>query len=132
MTSADSGPFGSAARIQLPGRRLRLPLFLGLVGVTTAWGALLMLQIMGADGITLLEAVILVLFALTFGWISVAFWNGIFGFTLTVLGRDPLTLGADRTFPTCGRARRHLCPPISLPRPWGAPSPHGRPWSCPR
>jgi len=93
MTFADSVQFRSAVRIQVPGRRLRLPLFLGLVGVTTAWGALLMLQIMGADGITPLEAVILVLFALTFGWISVAFWNGIFGFTLTVLGRDPLTLG---------------------------------------
>ena len=108
MTFADSGQLGSGARIRVPGRRLRLPLFMGLVGTTTAWGALLMLRIMGVGGITPLEAVILVLFALTFGWISVAFWTGIFGFVLTVLGRDPLTLGRRSAAP-------HMWP--------GAPSP---------
>jgi len=108
MTFADSQGSGTAGPIQVPGRHLRLPLFVGLVGTTMAWGALLMLRIMGVDGITPLEGVILVLFAVTFGWISVAFWTGIFGFTLTVLGLDPLSLG-----------RRSDCPDM-----WpGAPSP---------
>lgn len=79
--------------IRIPGRRLRLPFFLGLVTVTTLGGSLLMLDIMRANGITPLEGLILVLFTSTFAWISVAFWTAVLGFILQFLGRDPLSLG---------------------------------------
>lgn len=62
------------------------------VSGTTVAGALLMLGIMAGDGLTLLEAGILALFAPSFAWISLAFWNGVAGFSLQLLRLDPLTL----------------------------------------
>lgn len=67
-------------------------LFAGLVGVTTVTGITLMLEIMRNNGLTMLELVILSLFAVTFGWIAIPFWNVVIGFALSVLGRDPLSL----------------------------------------
>jgi len=120
-------PVGSGGTIRVPGRRLRLPLFLGLVGATMVWGAILMLRIMGADGITLLEGVILVLFAVTFGWISVAFWTGIFGFILTVLGRDPLTLGRRSELPDLWPGEAPPVSPDQLPLSTRTHTHRGRP-----
>jgi membrane glycosyltransferase len=79
-------------RIRIPGHGLRLPLYLALVAGTTLGGVLLMLDIMRSNGITPLEGLILALFAATFGWISMAFWSGILGFLLHLMGRDPLSL----------------------------------------
>jgi len=70
----------------------RRALFAALVLGTTAAGGALMVDILRADGISLLEVGILVLFVLTFGWISVSFWNGVLGFLLLLFRRDPLTL----------------------------------------
>ena len=79
-------------KIRLPFMWLRRWLFFGLVATTTLGGIGMMLDVMRDQGITLLEVLILFLFAVTFGWITVAFWNAVIGFVLTVLRRDPLSL----------------------------------------
>jgi membrane glycosyltransferase len=85
-------PGTAAATVRIPGRRLRLPLYAALVAATTLWGVLRMLDLMRVGGLTALEGLILVLFALTFGWIALAFWSAVLGFVLRALRRDPLTL----------------------------------------
>ena len=82
-------------------RRLRRVLFGGLVGVTAVTGIALMFDIMRNNGITGLEIAILSLFALTFTWIAIPFWNAVIGFVLSVLRRDPLSLGASVTPGNC-------------------------------
>jgi membrane glycosyltransferase len=52
----------------------------------------MMYDILSANGITMLEAVILILFAISFCWISTAFWSAVFGFALLMLRLDPLSL----------------------------------------
>ncbi len=66
-------------------------LFFGLVGITTLAATAMMLGIFRMAGLTPLELAILPLFALTFAWISVAFWNAVIGFALQLTGRDPLS-----------------------------------------
>ena len=78
--------------IRLPLIRLRRWLFLSLTAGATLVGIGMMLDIVRDKGITALEVVILTLFAATFYWISIPFWNAVIGFALTVLGRDPLSL----------------------------------------
>lgn len=78
--------------LSIPFRRGRRLLFWGLVAGTTIGGTLLMAGIVQGGGFTALEATILALFAPTFGWITVAFWNAVAGFALDAAGRDPLTL----------------------------------------
>jgi membrane glycosyltransferase len=78
--------------IQLPYKSLRRYLFSLLSLLTTLSGVYIMYDILSANGVTLLEAIILVLFAISFCWISVAFWSGAFGFVLQMLRIDPLTL----------------------------------------
>ena len=78
--------------ISAPLPQLRRWLFFGLVTGTTLVGVDMMLDIAGANGFFGLEIIILVLFGLTFCWISIAFWNAIIGFVLTALRRDPLSL----------------------------------------
>ncbi len=80
-------------RIRPPLLRLRRGLFFGLVGGTTLVGISMMLDIVRAHGVNALEIVVLALFAVTFSWISLPFWNAVIGFALIVLGRDPLSLG---------------------------------------
>ncbi len=76
----------------LPAMALRRAGMILAVSGTAGLGAILMLGIMAGDGLTLLEVGILVLFVPSFAWISLAFWNGIVGFALQLLRRDPLTL----------------------------------------
>ncbi|HJO03438.1 MAG TPA: glucans biosynthesis glucosyltransferase MdoH [Acidobacteriota bacterium] len=71
----------------------RRGLFFGLIGLTTLAGTAMMLNILRMAGLTSLEIAILPLFALTFAWISIAFWNAIIGFVLMLTGRDPLLSG---------------------------------------
>ena len=78
--------------IRLPLKCLRRWLFLGFVAGATLVGISMMLDIVRDKGITALEIVILTLFAATFCWISIPFWNAVIGFALTVFGRDPLSL----------------------------------------
>lgn len=59
---------------------------------TTGLGLALMVAIVGSEGITPLEVLILCLFAVAFGWIVIPFWTALVGFVLQVAGRDPLSL----------------------------------------
>ena len=93
VSSNVPGPrLGLTGSIHLPLVRLRRWLFFGLVAGTTLIGIGMMIDIVRANGITTLEVVILVLFAATFNWIAMAFWNAGIGFVLCALGRDPLSL----------------------------------------
>ncbi|MEX0872304.1 MAG: glucans biosynthesis glucosyltransferase MdoH, partial [Aquisalimonadaceae bacterium] len=76
----------------LPLTRLRLLLFFGLVLATTVVGVGMMFHLLRANGMTFLQVVVLVLFAITFAWIAVSFWTGLVGFLFQVLRLDPLTL----------------------------------------
>ncbi len=71
---------------------LRRLVFFTVVLVTAAAGVAMMFDILRANGITTLEMAILALFAVTYSWITIAFWSAAIGFTLQLLRRDPLTL----------------------------------------
>ncbi len=73
--------------------RLRHGLFFGLVGATALTGVSMMFDIIRSGGVNALEVVVLVLFTVTFSWISIPFWNAVIGFMLMALRRDPLSLG---------------------------------------
>jgi len=74
------------------GSALRRILFFGLVLLTTLVGIDMMFEILRANGVTGIELAILVLFAVTFGWITVAFWTAMIGFVLRLLKLDPRSL----------------------------------------
>ncbi len=69
-------------------------LYFGLVGVTTAAGVLEMADILGANGMTWVELVLLTLFGLTFWWITLSFWSAAIGFVLQLTSRNPLRVAA--------------------------------------
>ena len=85
-------PLGTARLIRVGRVRLRRTVFFALTLGTTAVATAMMIEIVRDAGVTPLEVVILCLFAPTFGWISVAFWNAVLGFTLQLFRRDPLSL----------------------------------------
>ncbi len=78
--------------IRLPGESLRRWVYALLTVITAVTGVYMMWDILSANGVTTLEAVILLLFAISFCWISTAFWSAVFGFVLLMMRRDPLTL----------------------------------------
>lgn len=67
-------------------------LLFALVAATTAAGVWTMARTVSAQGVTVLEVVILALFTPTFAWIVIPFWTAVAGFVLRLLRRDPLTL----------------------------------------
>ncbi len=79
-------------QIRLPGESMRRIVYALLTVITAITGVYMMYDILSANGITMLEAVILILFAISFCWISTAFWSAMFGFILLMLRLDPLTL----------------------------------------
>lgn len=82
-----------------PAARWRRPLFFLLVIVSTLAGAGLMFEILRANGMTVLESMVLALFVVVFGWIVVAFWSAVVGFLLQWSRRDPLTLARQQPVP---------------------------------
>ena len=72
--------------------RARRVAYFGLVAGTTIAGTAMMAGIVSAQGLTVLECVILALFVPTFTWIVMPFWTAMIGFMLRLSGRDPLTL----------------------------------------
>ncbi|RYZ19262.1 MAG: glucans biosynthesis glucosyltransferase MdoH, partial [Sphingobacteriales bacterium] len=78
--------------IRFPGEYSRRITYVVLTILTAAIGVYMMYDILSANGITILEGVILVLFAISFCWISTSFLSAIFGFILLMLRRDPMTL----------------------------------------
>ncbi len=95
----------------------RLVLLL-LVGSTTAAGTWLLLRILLANGLTSLEAAILPIFALTFGWVVLSFWCAVIGFLLRLGGLHPVTLRRESAanVPLPALRRRHAI----LVRAWRA------------
>lgn len=81
-----------ADAIQIPAKSLRRYAYVILSLTTAISGVYIMFDILRANDLTALEAVILVLFGISFTWLSLAFWSGLFGFVLQMLRIDPLTL----------------------------------------
>lgn len=88
----DSGPSQPDFKLTLRGKLLRQLLFSSLAAGTTLTGVWLMFDIMRPNGVTLLEIALLLLFAVTFAWIVIAFWSASIGFVLQMLRLDPLSL----------------------------------------
>ncbi|MGI9452253.1 MAG: glycosyltransferase [Geminicoccaceae bacterium] len=72
-----------AIRLIGPLRRLGLSI---LVLLGTAAAVRLLASVLATDGLSVPEIGILVLFAMTFAWISMAFWTAIAGFVLQIFG----------------------------------------------
>ncbi|SDK96935.1 membrane glycosyltransferase [Franzmannia pantelleriensis] len=70
-------------------RRLAL---VALVLASTALGVATMFRILHDGGLSVLQVAVLGLFAITFGWIALAFWTALIGFVLSLARRDPLSL----------------------------------------
>ncbi|SEL82842.1 glucans biosynthesis glucosyltransferase MdoH [Halomonas daqiaonensis] len=86
-----------------------------LVLATTALGSWAMFEILRVNGITALQGIVLGLFVITFGWITVAFWTAIIGFVLQLTRRDPLSLARLEQQPSAtdpGAHRTALVMPI--------------------
>lgn len=81
-----------ADAIQIPAKSLRRYIYVILSVLTAVSGVYIMFDILRANDLTALETVILVLFGISFTWLSLAFWSGLFGFVLQMLRIDPLTL----------------------------------------
>jgi membrane glycosyltransferase len=71
---------------------VRRAIFFGLAFLTTFAGIGMMFDILRANGMTMTEAVILLLFGVTFGWIVVSFWTAVIGFILQLTKLDPISL----------------------------------------
>ncbi|MDZ7852133.1 MAG: glucans biosynthesis glucosyltransferase MdoH [Halomonas sp.] len=86
-----------------------------LVLTTTLLGSWAMFEILRVNGITALQGIVLCLFVITFGWITIAFWTAIIGFVLQLTRRDPLSLERLATPPSApdpGEHRTALVMPI--------------------
>jgi membrane glycosyltransferase len=81
-----------ADAIGIPGKSLRRYVYVALSLLTAICGVYIMFDILRANDLTALEAIILALFGISFSWLSLAFWSGLFGFVLQMLELDPLTL----------------------------------------
>lgn len=67
-------------------------IFFGLVLITTLAVSYLTGSVLSSGGITPLEVLILVLFSLTFCWISISFWNAVIGSILILFRIDDTEL----------------------------------------
>lgn len=81
-----------ADAIRIPGKSLRRYIYVTLSLLTAVSGVYIMFDILSANQLNTLEAIILVLFGISFSWLSLAFWSGVFGFVLQMLRIDPLSL----------------------------------------
>ena len=75
-----------------PAAGLRRIVFFGSVLLLTALASMSMLDILGSDGLTFLEAMIVSLFTVNFLWISLSFISAITGLVLCLTTRDPISL----------------------------------------
>ncbi len=81
-----------ADAIRIPGKSVRRYVYVLLSVFTAISGVYIMFDILRANDLTTLEAVILVLFGISFTWLALSFWSGLFGFILQMFRIDPLTL----------------------------------------
>lgn len=94
------------AVIETPRPGLRRTGFFGLVGLTTIAATFVMAEVLSANGMSLLEAAVLILFAVNLAWIALSFWTAMAGFVLRLFDRDPVSL----------RRRKCVPRPTSFPR----------------
>lgn len=78
---------------RMAGSRRRLALLIG-VAVQTAVATWYMKGVMPYQGGQILEVLILILFALLFGWVSSGFWTAMMGFLQLMIGRDRYSISA--------------------------------------
>ena len=71
-----------ADAIHIPCKSLRRYAYVILSVLTAVSGVYIMFDILRANDLTTLEAVILLLFGISFTWLALAFWSGLFGFIL--------------------------------------------------
>ncbi len=105
VSFADAKLAKGSYKIQIPWKRARSFIFFGLSLGTIALGVWLMFDILSANGLNVIETGLLVLYSLTFSWITFAFWNGLIGFVLQVFRIDPLGLRRQRPRPDSTRRR---------------------------
>ena len=74
--------------------RFRRSLLLGFMLVQTYVATSLMTSVLPYHGSKPLEAVVLVLFAVLFCWVSAGFWTALWGFWVLLRGRDPYAISA--------------------------------------
>ncbi len=100
-----------ATRITGPLRRLLLTI---LVIIGTAAAGRLLASVLATDGLSIPEIGILILFTLTFAWISMAFWTAIAGFLLHIFGLRSLVRAGQLIEPAEGliEGRTALTVPI--------------------
>jgi membrane glycosyltransferase len=67
-------------------------LFFGLTFASAFVGSFLLLDILKANGVSVLEVASLLMFFVLFTWISGAFWTSIAGFLVRLVGDDPAVL----------------------------------------
>jgi membrane glycosyltransferase len=75
---------------------LRRWLFLFLVVFSTAGAVFKLYQVLRVDGIDVLEALFLILFAILFGWVTISFWLAVFGAFARLTGAQLLPLKESR------------------------------------
>ncbi len=63
-----------------------------LTAATALFGTVVWADLLGANGITGLDRVQIVLFAITFSWLSLFFWSSLLGWIVGLLGRKPIAL----------------------------------------
>ncbi|MFZ1326878.1 MAG: glucans biosynthesis glucosyltransferase MdoH [Candidatus Contendobacter sp.] len=76
--------------VQAPhmGHTLRRVAFFVLVLVTTLLAMGLMISVFQTDGLTTIEIILLLLYAILFAWICMSFWTAFMGFLVLLTGRD--------------------------------------------
>ena len=92
--------------------RLRRLAFFGLTFLTSGLASFLMLDILRANGLTILERTGLVLFFFLFTWISGAFWTAIAGFIIRLVGCDPVVISPEEVREVPLRSRVALVMPV--------------------
>ena len=73
----------------------RRGLLFSVLLASTVGATWLMAVVLGTNSLTIAEAAVLAVFAVSFGWIALSFWAALAGFVLSLLGRHPLTLRRD-------------------------------------
>jgi membrane glycosyltransferase len=113
---------------RLTGKPFRMPLrmtrriaFFALVLASSGWAFSMMSEILGANGLTKVEAMILALFTITFSWIVISFWSAVTGFVLKLLNIDPMSLRRKISLP---KIRRRLATRTALVMPIYNEDPH--------
>lgn len=82
--------------------RFRRTLYASVVLGSTLAASGLMLEVLRANGLTVLEMAMIGLFTVSFAWIATSFWTATAGFLVRLVGRDPagLSVGDDRPLVT--------------------------------